>query len=60
MKKIKSSLTDFTRYIQFEIIEINPNATDKLAGKIFVVSGVFQQFSRDELKKSKLKIMEGK
>jgi DNA ligase (NAD+) len=28
--------------IQFEIIEnINPNATDKLAGKIFVVSGVF-------------------
>jgi DNA ligase (NAD+) len=38
--------------IQFEIVEnINPNATDKLAGKIFVVSGVFQQFSRDELKK---------
>jgi DNA ligase (NAD+) len=28
--------------IQFEIIEnINPNATDKLAGKTFVVSGVF-------------------
>jgi DNA ligase (NAD+) len=27
--------------IQFEIIEnINPNATDKLVGKIFVVSGV--------------------
>jgi DNA ligase (NAD+) len=39
--------------IQFEIIEsINPNATDKLVGKIFVVSGVFQQFSRDELKKA--------
>jgi len=39
--------------IQFEIIEnINPNATDKLAGKVFVVSGVFQQFSRDELKKA--------
>jgi DNA ligase (NAD+) len=39
--------------VQFEIIEIiNPNATDKLAGKTFVVSGVFQQFSRDDLKKS--------
>ncbi|MEZ7504911.1 NAD-dependent DNA ligase LigA [Flavobacterium sp. Arc2] len=39
--------------IQFEIVEnINPNATDKLAGKIFVVSGVFQKFSRDELKKA--------
>ncbi|WP_339919983.1 NAD-dependent DNA ligase LigA [uncultured Flavobacterium sp.] len=39
--------------IQFEIIEnINPNATDKLGGKVFVVSGVFQQFSRDELKKA--------
>jgi DNA ligase (NAD+) len=38
--------------IQFEIVEnINPNATDKLVGKIFVVSGVFEQFSRDELKK---------
>ena len=39
--------------VQLEAIEfINPNATDKLAGKIFVVSGVFEQFSRDELKKS--------
>jgi DNA ligase (NAD+) len=38
--------------IQFEIVQnINPNATDKLVGKIFVVSGVFEQFSRDELKK---------
>lgn len=38
--------------IQFEIEEkINPNATDKFAGKTFVVSGVFTQFSRDELKK---------
>ena len=37
--------------IQFEIVEkINPNATNKLAGKTFVVSGVFSQFSRDELK----------
>ena len=39
--------------VQFEIIEKhNPNATDKLAGKIFVVSGVFEKFSRDDLKKS--------
>ena len=37
--------------IQFEIIEkINPNATNKLEGKTFVVSGVFEQFSRDDLK----------
>ncbi len=39
--------------IQFETVEkINPNATDKLAGKTFVVSGVFSTFSRDELKKA--------
>ena len=39
--------------VQFEIIEIvNPNATNKLSGKTFVVSGVFQQFSRDDLKKA--------
>lgn len=39
--------------IQFEIKEkVNPNATVKLAGKIFVVSGVFSKFSRDDLKKS--------
>jgi len=39
--------------VQFETIEIiNPNATDKLSGKIFVVSGVFEQFSRDDLKKA--------
>ncbi|WP_338645215.1 NAD-dependent DNA ligase LigA [Flavobacterium sp. KS-LB2] len=39
--------------IQFEIVEkINPNATDKLSGKIFVVSGVFEKFSRDDLKKA--------
>ncbi|MBP4137919.1 NAD-dependent DNA ligase LigA [Flavobacterium geliluteum] len=37
--------------IQFEIVEkINPNATEKFVGKTFVVSGVFSQFSRDELK----------
>lgn len=39
--------------IQFETVEkINPNATDKLGGKTFVVSGVFSTFSRDELKKA--------
>ena len=39
--------------VQFEISEIiNPNATDKLAGKTFVVSGVFEKFSRDDLKKA--------
>ncbi len=38
--------------IQFEIIEkINLNATEKLSGKTFVVSGVFEKFSRDDLKK---------
>jgi DNA ligase (NAD+) len=39
--------------VQFEIIEkFNPDATDKLIGKTFVVSGVFELFSRDDLKKS--------
>ena len=39
--------------VQFEIVErINANATDKLAGKTFVVSGVFDKFSRDDLKKA--------
>jgi DNA ligase (NAD+) len=39
--------------VQFEIVEkINPNATEKFIGKIFVVSGVFSTFSRDELKKA--------
>jgi DNA ligase (NAD+) len=39
--------------VQFEVIEkINPNATNKLTGKTFVVSGVFEKFSRDELKKT--------
>ncbi len=39
--------------VQFEIVEhFNPNATDKLVGKTFVVSGVFEQFSRDDLKKA--------
>ncbi|RZJ28566.1 MAG: NAD-dependent DNA ligase LigA, partial [Flavobacterium sp.] len=39
--------------VQLEIKEIfNPDATDKLAGRTFVVSGVFEKFSRDELKKA--------
>ena len=39
--------------IQLEIIEkINPFATEKLLGKTFVVSGVFDKFSRDDLKKA--------
>ena len=39
--------------VQFEIIErINPNATTKLNGKTFVVSGVFSKFSRDDLKQA--------
>ena len=39
--------------LQLETIEIiNPNATQKLQGKTFVVSGVFEQFSRDDLKKA--------
>jgi len=39
--------------VQFEIVEkVNPNATEKFVGKTFVVSGVFAQFSRDELKKA--------
>jgi DNA ligase (NAD+) len=39
--------------VQFEIIEVfNPNATEKLLGKTIVVSGVFEKFSRDDLKKA--------
>lgn len=41
-----------THGVQFElVIEENPNATDKLAGKTVVVSGVFTLFSRNELQK---------
>ena len=39
--------------VPLELIEkINPNATHKLEGKTFVVSGVFSTFSRDDLKKA--------
>ena len=38
--------------VQFEIIENeDENVSDKLNGKIFVVSGVFETYSRDVLKK---------
>lgn len=38
--------------LKFELSEEeNTKVSDKLAGKIFVVSGVFTKFSRDELKK---------
>jgi DNA ligase (NAD+) len=38
--------------IQFEIVEKNTQVSDKFAGKTFVVSGVFEKFSRDDLKKA--------
>ncbi|HEX8270864.1 MAG TPA: NAD-dependent DNA ligase LigA [Flavobacterium sp.] len=39
--------------VQLEVVsDHNPDATEKLLGKTFVVSGVFEQFSRDELKKA--------
>jgi DNA ligase (NAD+) len=38
--------------IQFELVEKNTQVSDKFAGKTFVVSGVFEQFSRDDLKKA--------
>ncbi|MEZ7931055.1 MAG: helix-hairpin-helix domain-containing protein, partial [Flavobacteriales bacterium] len=37
--------------LKFEVEEVE-GATNTLEGMIFVVSGVFNQFSRDELKKS--------
>ncbi len=38
--------------LQFELIENNTQLSDVLEGLTFVVSGVFEQFSRNELKKS--------
>lgn len=39
--------------VQMELVAVhNPNATDKLVGKTFVVSGVFEKFSRNDLKKA--------
>ena len=39
--------------VQLEVVEkFNPDATEKLQGKTFVVSGVFSHFSRDGIKKA--------
>ncbi len=39
--------------VQLEVVTVeNPDATDKLNGKTFVVSGVFTEFSRDGIKKA--------
>ena len=38
--------------VQFELVEKNTQVSDKFAGKTFVVSGVFEKFSRDDLKKA--------
>jgi DNA ligase (NAD+) len=38
--------------LQFELTEQDTNISNKLEGLIFVVSGVFTKFSRNELKKS--------
>ncbi len=39
--------------VQLELVEEETTAvSDRLSGKIFVVSGVFEKFSRDELKKA--------
>ena len=39
-------------YFAYLFEKVNPNATSKLLGKTFVVSGVFEKFSRDDLKKA--------
>ena len=51
-KENKSIVDRLKNYgIQLAVIEnVNPLATNKLEGLTFVVSGVFEQFSRDELK----------
>lgn len=39
--------------VQLALVErVNPNATNKLEGKSFVVSGVFSEFSRDGIKQA--------
>lgn len=39
--------------VALEVIEkVNLNATDKLSGNLFVISGVFEKFSRDDLKRA--------
>lgn len=38
--------------LQFELNEVSTSVSNKLEGKIFVVSGVFEIYSRDDLKKA--------
>ncbi|CAM4385252.1 NAD-dependent DNA ligase LigA [Flavobacterium terrigena] len=38
--------------VQFELNEVSTSVSNVLEGKIFVVSGVFEVFSRDDLKKA--------
>ena len=38
--------------IQFELNEVSTSVSNILQGKIFVVSGVFEVYSRDDLKKT--------
>lgn len=50
-KKIVERLKEYG--VQLEALASdNTSVSDKLAGKIFVVSGVFEKFSRDDLKKA--------
>ncbi len=52
----QSNIENITRLkeygLQFELQETNTMVSNVLDGKIFVVSGVFELFSRDELKKA--------
>jgi DNA ligase (NAD+) len=48
---IMSRLKEYGVQLELKTI-VNPNATNKLQGKTFVVSGIFENFSRDELKQA--------
>jgi len=48
---IVQRLKDYGVQLETKTI-FNPDATDKLVGKTFVVSGVFTKFNRDDLKKA--------
>ncbi|RDI56227.1 DNA polymerase-3 subunit epsilon [Flavobacterium glaciei] len=58
IKSLRSEVRNYKQYLQIndnsKIIKKSYvwNATDKLLGKTFVVSGVFEKFSRDDLKKA--------
>ena len=52
---VKNNYSQYLSKINNQKIISNPfiwKSSDKLAGKTFVVSGVFEQFSRDDLKKA--------